>query len=50
MQKKLAKKRDLKCIKKIEKAGGDDTKPKQAQKRNVQPKSVPNTGAKTKSV
>lgn len=57
MQKKVAKKRDLKCIKKIEKAGGDDSrpilKPKKAQKRDVEstkPKRVSDTSAKTKSV
>ena len=61
MQKKVAKKRDLKAIKKIEKAGGDDsrpiTKPKRAKKEVVSfvasvPKSkhVSDKSAKPKSV
>ena len=58
MQKKVAKKKDLKAIKKIEKAGGDDsgpiTKPKRAKKEVVsfvaKAKHVPDKSAKSKSV
>ena len=58
MQKKVAKKRDLKAIKKIEKAGGDDSgpisKPKRAKKEVVtfvaKSKHVPDKSSKSKSV
>ena len=58
MQKKVAKKRDLKAIKKIEKAGGDDsrpiTKPKRVKKEVVsfvaKSKHVPDKSTQPKSV